>query len=325
MNKFNNKNDLLKYLEAVLDTELNLYMQNQLLVEINNTYRSLGNRKQISRPSPQKATVGIIGNNIMITGLISGIITAVLTSLVLFFFFRSQNENFILSFIDSVLNGIIFGVIGLFVFGLTLGTLIGCVRMHNRQKELDREYAESNIKYQKALEADNLRIITENLQKNRLSNDMALLVNRISESENNLKKMYGYAFLRPDYCNIYAVSSIYGYLKDERTHSLEFNEKTGDRGAYNIYQEERRLDKIITNTEEIIRQLDQVLENQRILADGLRRVEMQLDSLNQSVCDFAFDTKEQLNDIKNSIAITNYNTERSAIETGVLSWLALTR
>lgn len=319
MNSFKNTDDLLVYLNAVFDTELNIYIQNQLLAKMNRTYLRLGNKKQICEPKLKQADSST-SSCFVTAGTVCGIITAIAA----FFIYKSYHHGFF-SILNSLWTGLVFGVIGFFVFGLVCGIPISCIRRAKQQKLLNKQFEEETLKYKKAVEQDEYRVKREKAQKSRLSNEISLLSRRLRSSGNNLRQMYDYDIIKPEYRNIYAVSSICGYLKNGRTHSLEFNEKTGDKGAYNIYEEERRLEKIITNTEEIINKLDQVVKNQYVLAEGLNRAKEQIDILSREVNSFAINTQQQLQNIENSHALIAYNEERIAAETNVLTWLAVMR
>lgn len=319
MNRLDNTNDLLKYMSSVFDTELNIYIQNQLLAKMNSTYLRLGNKKQLCKPKLKKADVST-SDCFVTAGTVCGIITAIIA----FFIYKSRHHGFF-SILNSLWTGLVFAVIGFFVFGSVCGIPISCIRRAKQQKLLNEKFEAETLKYKKAVEQEENRVARENAQKSRLSNEISLLSARLRGSGNNLRQMYDYDIIKPEYRNIYAVSSICGYLKNGRTHSLEFNEKTGDRGAYNIYEEERRLDKIITNTEEIINKLDQVIKNQYVLAEGLNRAREQIDMLSREVNSFAINTQQQLRNMENSQALIAYNQERMTAEAGILSWLAIMR
>lgn len=315
MNIFNDERDLLKYLESVLDMELNIYIQTKLLERMNNTYNRLGKAKKITYPNRRESDVSVVATMVA-TGIACGIITAVITLIT-----TMLSVDSFFDFINAVWTALVFGVIGVFAGAIVVGSIIGIIRKGSHQNQLDRQYEIENAKYQKRLENDKKRVDNENSQRSLLANDMSLLKKRLSESKENLRCMYDYDILEHDYRNIYAVSSMYGYLKKGRTHSLGFNEATGDQGAYNIYENERRLDRIITNTEEILERMDQVIQNQYVLAEGLKNAEAEIASLGQGVSKFIYDTGNRLRNIENSQALIAYNTERIDAEARMLSWI----
>ena len=146
---------------------------------------------------------------------------------------------------------------------------------------------------------------------------------QISESQQRLNEIYGYNILFPDYRNICAVSSIYGYLQKGRTCSLAFNEQTGDQGAYNIYEYEMRMNLIITNTQEILNRLDEISVNQYELAEGLRKANSRIDLLCSSVNRHIKNTSQSLSEMQRCQSIIAYNTEQSQKQLEFINWLHL--
>ena len=319
MNRFEDKSELITYLGDVFDLELNLYTQKQLMMRMRNTFRSLGNAKTINRPKPPENQVSV-GASMFVTGIVGGILTAIVTFIV-----RLSDGHGFFKVINALWTALIIGVVGVLVFAFTVGALIGYARKNKQQKLLDKQHEANMAEYRKRLAEDKSRVERETAEQARLANDIRLLNSRMAETESHLKEMYDYDILEPDYRNIYAVSSIFGYLKKGRTNSLIFDAATGDKGAYNLYENERRQDRIITNTEEILKKLDQVMESQYMLAEGLRRAAARIDSLSRGVGDFIYDARAQLESIENSQALIAYNTERTAAEAEMLSWIALMR
>ncbi len=168
---------------------------------------------------------------------------------------------------------------------------------------------------------DNRRVNSEVAQKRKLNREIQRMNDRLSKSRRNLTELYRYNILESEYRNIYAVSSIYGYLKKGRTKSLVFNDKTGDQGAYNIYENERRMNIIITNTEEIINRLDAVVQNQYDLAQGLRNAEKKINSMCSDINRFMDNTQSSLSSIQECQSIIAYNSARATRELEYLNWM----
>ena len=123
----------------------------------------------------------------------------------------------------------------------------------------------------------------------------------LADSRRKLREIYSYDILATKYRNIVAVASIYEYLKDGRTHSLDIN--GSDEGAYNKFEREIRLNKIITNTDIIIQKLDVVIENQQELASVMSSATKSIDKLVSST--------DKLNA---SVELSNYRQEQISNE-----------
>ena len=308
--------ELKRYIESVFDTELNIYVQEKTLNRMKNTYASLGTKKTIREPACQIANVNIssyMGSVGFVIGLVYGIITAIIE--------YNSSSGPIIKFINAVGTLFVNGIIGFIVGGLTIGTIVGLIIKSSKQKENDSKYNADMQRYRQNISDDEKRVKNELVQKKALGNEIQMMQTRLVDSKNNLKKMYSYGVLNPDYQNIYAVSSIYEYLAKGRTKSLVFDETTGDQGAYNIYEYERRMNMIITNTEEILNKLDDISTNQYELVNGLRNANNRIDSLCSGVSSFMKNTTNSLNSIEHSQSLIAYNTERTNRELEFLTWM----
>ncbi len=146
---------------------------------------------------------------------------------------------------------------------------------HNKYiNEIYERQCEEYRKYQ-AKKKSNEAIIA--LLNTRIAKTTSILagVNR------SLDRLYGYNVIYPSYRNLIAVSSFYDYLFSGRCDSL-----AGHEGAYNIFENESRLDKIITRVDRISSQLNNIEHNQHALflaaKDTTRFMRDMNESFNQS-------------------------------------------
>ena len=100
--------------------------------------------------------------------------------------------------------------------------------------------------------------------------------NSLATSKRNLEKMYSYNIVFPKYRNYVMVSSIYEYLCAGRCKTLE-----GHEGAYNILELEIRLDRIITQLDRVIENLEAIRANQYMLYSCLKESNRKMDMLLQ--------------------------------------------
>ena len=131
--------------------------------------------------------------------------------------------------------------------------------------------------------------------------------------------MYSYNSLEEKYRNIVAVASIYEYLKHERTRSLQ---RVGsDEGAYNIFESEVRLNKIITNTDIIIQKLDVVIENQRELANTMRNAQNSINNLVTSTNNMSARIQSGMNRLNASVELSNYQQQQTNNELRYMNFM----
>ena len=92
------------------------------------------------------------------------------------------------------------------------------------------------------------------------------------------KQLYSMDIVFDKYRNIVALSSFYEYLMSGRCETLE-----GSDGAYNIYESEIRLNRIIDQLDEVIVSLDEIKKNQYMIFNALKSIDSSLSSLNRSM------------------------------------------
>ena len=142
------------------------------------------------------------------------------------------------------------------------------------------------------------------------------LEKQLDDTSNALKKLYSINIIHPKYQNLIAIASFCEYFETGRCTQLE-----GHEGAYNIFENEVRLDKIITNQERILDSLDQIKNNQYTLYCAMRESQYQLQRISGKL-DRVMSLSEQT--AQNS-AITAYNSKCSADNTAALNSYMLWR
>ena len=111
-----------------------------------------------------------------------------------------------------------------------------------------------------------------------IDTEIASLEEALKKNFQCRNELYSYNVIFEKYRNIVAVSSFYEYLMAGRCDSLE-----GVTGAYNIYENERRMDAIITKLDEIETKLDEIKANQFMIYNKLNSIESSLNSLNRTM------------------------------------------
>lgn len=135
-------------------------------------------------------------------------------------------------------------------------------------------------------EADSKSAIKE--AKNRPVPAMAakeLLDKEIAEAEVLLRntfaarnELYAYDIIFGKYRDVVALSSFYEYLMAGRCTSLE-----GADGAYNIYENEIRMNRVINQLDTVITSLEEIKQNQYMMYQELRNINSSLESLNSTM------------------------------------------
>ncbi len=323
-----NSEQTTKYLGDLLDVELSIYVQEKSIEKMKRSCNSLCRERNLRIPIREVATADYFGSAyaygiagfIIATaiGTVVGTIAGVLGSE--WWIFTIVFKFFISLILSAVKYGIVAAIIGGFV-----GCLIEKSKANKKQKELDEEYESQLVGHIVDSDREKSRLADEAVKKKYLEKEIELMTEILKRSYNSRKMLYEQNLLHRDYHDLISVGTIYGYFVKGQTQSLSFDPKTGDQGAYNIYENQRRLDMIITNTEEILKKMDTIIQTQYELADGLVRAEKRIGVLCRGVNDFMQSANSKLDRIGECAELTAYNTERAARELEYQSWLTIVR
>ena len=240
---------------------------------------------------------------------------------------NSKQGNYGCAF--SVIGVVIGGIIGFFLAGVTVdssdlgllfllaGPVLGWVIGMQFGKPFDDSNSHKKAEYQNVairsknavIQQNNRKVELEAQQKNALiASSVKQLQNSFENTNKLLMKIYESDVIYPKYRNLVAISSIYEYIDSGRCNSLD-----GADGAYNIYEVEVRLDKIVTNLDKVIVQLNQIKENQYYLYSALQEIKPAVESLADAI-------KENTDKLDSLHA----ETTKTAVNTEVLAYVAKT-
>lgn len=161
--------------------------------------------------------------------------------------------------------------------------------------------------------------LTEMLFKSRMDKE-------IEEAERTLKKLYqcrnelyGCNIIFDKYQNVVAIATFYEYLMAGRCEILE-----GASGAYSIYEQEIRADRIIDQLDVVITKLEDIKSNQYMIYNELRIVNQNLEYLNatmESIDKSVKNIEESAERIAYNTAATAYYSKINAELTNSLGFM----
>lgn len=118
----------------------------------------------------------------------------------------------------------------------------------------------------------------------------------IAEKQKNVDAFYAKTnFIYAKYRNFVAVSTIWEYLISERCDTL-----TGAQGAYNLFESEVRLDKIVGNLENISDSVQRIKDVQYALYEAITGAEFYVDSMNLNIDSLSTDDNSIIEKIRGS-------------------------
>lgn len=218
------------------------------------------------------------------------------------------------------------GIIGLFAGAWFAGALIGgCVlsglfmvgRAHDvsaHNQEVEAVYNQEMKRYNAAVEADKKRVQQEEAERSRLMEIVKNATEKKKEIQQTLEKFYDVNVLFPKYRNLVAVCSLYEYFIAGR-----YSELTGPNGAYNRYEEEIRLDRIVTKLDVIINKLDVIKANQYMLYDTL----LEGNQLTQKLLDESVKQSKIAEKTAENVALSAHYSEIAANNTAACAYIGI--
>lgn len=289
--------------------EKNLYVQKKTLEYMYNKRNSLGIKRDIEVPHCDKAKTDYVEYMLRV-GLVFAAIGFVVG------LFARWGEFWENSGIFAVILAPLFGVFIALIVGLASAVVIGpFVAMgvsKKEQSEYDLYYEKRLQEYDHQKKNDDNRVRKEIILRGKIQQDIDLLESKYNESNKRLDKFYSYNIINEKYRHdIVAIASFYQYLDEKRTYSLEYDRKTADKGAYNIYNEEAQRGIIISQLNQILSKLDRVLENQQVIQTALRDANSKINYLSSNINKMS-NTMEAA--IQEQTAIQMYNAERTQAE-----------
>jgi hypothetical protein len=170
--------------------------------------------------------------------------------------------------------------------------------------------------YDKRVDADKYRVDKELKLKSYLDYQIDLLTQKRSEVSELLEKLYSYNVIYQKYRNFVAVTTFCEYFESGRCKELE-----GHEGAYNIYENEIRLNYIITKLDEILYRLDEISSNQYKIYSAVCEGNKTADRIYQN----SVRTAERIGNIESNAEIIAYNSKITARNSEIIKFMTLYR
>lgn len=274
--------NLKEYIAHVYALEVSCYEQARLIQNLKYDLQKVKNpvlHKLQQEPSTKtigSKIVSIIGNLIAsiflaILGGIAGIIFWWISGFCLFIVMCLTSIFIKLFGIGSTLNTLFEKIGGFWVEGGGIiiscigGALIGIITVilsSKDEKSKNKQIIASNKQATK-----NNEIILSNAQVRavNLQNQLNQAVTVYNQTCSTKEQFYSIGIIFKKYRNIVPVAMFHEYLMSGRCSQLE-----GHEGAYNIYEQELRMNLILEKLDDIIYHLDQIERNQYVLANTIR-------------------------------------------------------
>lgn len=275
-------NECLPYVQNIMNLELECYEQKRMVENLWAQYTSAqGAAAQALPEAPKDASTN--GKGLLIDLVFWVCVPTVLGFLIGGFFGLRAN----------------FTKIGL-VVGLVM-CLLGMLGNRSDKKEYQKEAAQ----YRRDLEQVQARKQAEEQKAAYFQNMLRESQDRLKETENVLAQYYDLGYIYPKYRGLVPISTIFEYLESGRCFTLE-----GPDGAYNLYEQELRMNLILGKLDDIIYRLDEISANQQSLAQAVQQGNAKIDRL----CGIVQRLEE-------NTEVIQYYSGVTAANTNYLAWL----
>lgn len=286
--------ELTEYLGILLDMEKEQETETQLIEKVKIQVDALGIAKEIEAPvrnvpeKPEEPLMGEIKNKKEIYNLTSNLTMVVILGVILLV------VGFNMIGYGAVALGVSF--LGLVIAGGSFRYMQILISEENETEEKNKkilaenskkqknyqerlhvyehEYAQKTNEYENAykeykvkVEEENKRLVREEQEKAVLNTTLQQITVRKSKGAKALGKLYDMDVVYPKYRNLSMISSLYEYFASGRCSTLE-----GHEGAYNILEQEIRLDHIVLRLDQVIVNLEKIRQNQYMLYEAMQSV-----------------------------------------------------
>ena len=286
--------ELTEYLGILLDMEKEQETETQLIEKVKIQVDALGIAKEIEAPvrnvpeKPGEPLMGEIKNKKEIYNLTSNLTMVVILGVILLV------VGFNMIGYGAVALGVSF--LGLVIAGGSFRYMQILISEENETEEKNKkilaenskkqknyqerlhvyehEYAQKTNEYENAykeykvkVEEENKRLVKEEQEKAVLNTTLQQITVRKSKGAKALGKLYDMDVVYPKYRNLSMISSLYEYFASGRCSTLE-----GHEGAYNILEQEIRLDHIVLRLDQVIVNLEKIRQNQYMLYEAMQSV-----------------------------------------------------
>lgn len=293
------RNTLIMYIEKLYLLEKSKYEQTLLLQKLISNRQMLKNQNEMKISYyTNKRKIGY-HNNVPeygvaggFYGLIIGLLAGIFTDIT----FSSNLKGFMIFGFGGVAVGV-----GIAFFE----NMFANVNIDKENNRINRENQNLQIQHHNLIKNNEKKL--QNLQ-----DGIAIIQNKLCETQRVLDTYYKRDIIYPKYQGFIPISSFLEYLKSGRCDSL-----MGHEGAYNIYENEMRLNLIITKMDDVIRQLENIRSAQYMLYDAVTNANSVINKLVQRMDSVT----NNLSDIKNDAVFIRYNTEISAKNSEFIKWI----
>ena len=303
-----------EYLKNVFELEKQIYTLNLTIQQLTDKAKWLAIPNAVEKPKWKKVSddVGFFQSIVLVLSLIRFPIIS--GGLILLFLVLGVACEELLLPVFLIIVGIIVVLAGVI-------TIICSADGKKKEKAIREENTVLKREYYSRLEKEKERIEKETIQKDSLNEDIVLLKTTMEKCKNTLEKLYGLDIVHPKYRNFVTITMLYEYFDTGRCESLG-----GHEGAYNVYENEIRMNLIITKLDDVIKQLETIQQNQYMMYEAIQdsnRITQKLCQSSEQNMRLINDQNAKLDKLAGNSDLIAYNSQVAAENTQILKYIEL--
>lgn len=275
-----NTKDTTEYLEVVSKLENNKFALNRTRDTLTNKINTLGVRRNIPKPKYKSASI--------------------------FWLIPLAIAWFVGLTMIIVPGDFVRKVIGILLFAIPSLPVVYIIIANTKIRQ----------KYKNEINDDIQRAEAEKKRIPIYKNHIIEIDKDIKEIDISLNDLYSLNIIYSKYRNdIVAVNSFYEYFISGRVYSLAASRSSGNDGAYNLYENELRLDRITNKLDVIINQLEQIKENQYMLYNAIQEANSMAFEISRMA--------DKISAVADNTSMTAYNAKITADNSSAIKFMNL--
>lgn len=303
-----------EYLRNIKNLELSCYQQEQLITQLKRQpyatekqiselkHRLFTEKKPTKPPHPVISGIGtaIFGFFYSFLGAIIGVVVAIVVRILLAIF-SSKIQLLSPSWSPFIFWGAVIGYAVVFVvllYGIKEDVEDTVIKRKAYPQKVESYYKEQQ-------EIKDLIEVKKKSLETTIPYEIMASEETYRQTKKLLQEYYNMGFIYPKYRGLVPVCTIYEYIESGRCFSL-----LGHEGAYNLYENELRMNTIIGKLDDVIDRLDDINASQMLLAQEIKQSNAQLSRISKT-----------LENIENNTALTQYYSSITASNTTFMNWL----
>lgn len=260
--------EIKSHIESLLCLEETILSIDEIIQQLENYCRKLGNKAKIDQPIKQH----VESRESSSAGWVAGFIVGAIVAIVKIVSSVTNNDSRLSDIAGGFFSGMIIGAIAGVVAGLIVNAIAKAKLNQDAQNASNAEYYIELDRYNEAITADKKRVDEENKQKSYIYGQIRLLENKRVDTNSIADEIYKYDFVPTRYWHDITALSYFNqyYAKQLDVASKDEVAKVYE-NAFSNYEDDKKRG-LITSSQDIVSAGDYSIKKQRDLFRIMKKV-----------------------------------------------------